>query len=152
MHACCSILMGFFFFSIKDPGWPSANYLVAFIIPFLIHGFYDYFIFTQDIPYWIAYIFIAIIAFFCYQLTEVVLTFHHSDYEKIKFSGEEGFLKPGGGKIYTIDSFADRVIDVLVSIGGLIFFTLIFFHTPIGDGVIGLLDEIRVGAIKILGG
>ena len=45
-------------------------------------------------------VFIAIIAFICYQLTEVVLTFHHSDYEKIKFSGEEDFLRPGGGKIY----------------------------------------------------
>ena len=53
---------------------------------------------------------------------------------------------------YTINSFADRVIDVLVPIGGLIFFTLIFFHTFLGDNLIWLFDEIRVGAIKVLGG
>ena len=152
LHACCSILMGFFFFSVKSLTWPSANYFYAFIIPFLIHGFYDYFLFAQDIPYWIAFIFIGFITYVCYELVDVVLTFQRSNYKKIKFSGEEEIVRPGGGEIYTIESFAERVVGVLKVLGPVIVITLAFFHTSLGDNVIWLIDEIRFGAIKVLGG
>ena len=91
-------------------------------------------------------------AVYCMKLVDVVLTFQRYNSKKIEFSGEEEIVRPGGGEIYTIESFAERVVGVLKVLWSVIVITLVFFHTSLGDGVIWLIDEIRFGAIKVLGG
>lgn len=54
MHASAAIIMGFFLGRAKFSSHRRWNTLLALLIPVIIHGMYDYFLFRQDIP-WLAF-------------------------------------------------------------------------------------------------
>ena len=144
LHACCGIMMGYFLL--------RASYFASFIIPFLIHGWYDFFILHPDVPSWIAFIFIGVIAYMCYELIMVVLKFHKSSFKKLKFISNKGLIKPGDGEIHTINSFHNLILDKLTLIKVLTVLIFLFFVTGLDEYTIGLFDNIRLKAIDLLGG
>ncbi len=144
LHACCGILMGYFLL--------RTSYFASFIIPFLIHGWYDFFILHPEVPSWIAFIFIGVIAYMCYETINVVLKFHKSSFKKLKFISYSGLIKPGDGETHTINSFNDIFLGKLGIIIVLTFLIFLFFVTGLDEFTIGVLDNIRLKAIDLLGG
>lgn len=145
LHACCGFLMGYWL--------TRGSYFAAFITAFLIHGFYDYFLFAQDIPFFIAFVFIGLVSWVVIESLYVVLAFHHSNKEKVKFSWGNSMFKPGKGEIHTIDSFNDGYLfNIMLFLLAFCIGILIFFHTGLGDFLINIIDNIRINVIKILGG
>lgn len=135
MHASCGYLMGYLY-SDKEPGFG------VFLLPFGIHGFYNFCLETQEIPFFIAFIFISVVIWGVIQLHKVVIAFHFSSKEKIKFSWGKNLIKPGLVEVHTINSFNEKFFEV---IGGLFFvcvFVVIFFYTSMGDNVINITKRI----------
>lgn len=133
MHACCGYLMGYVYF-LKD-----RSTFEAFLLPFLIHGFYNFCLNSQEIPTLTAFVFIAVVIWVVIQLHKVVLVFHFSDKEKIKFSWNENLIKPGLGEIHTINSFNEKFIEVIIFLIVVCIGITIFFYTPLADIVINTI-------------
>ena len=58
MHASCGYLMGYIYSS-KDT--TTTTTFDAFIVPFLVHGFYNFCQFSTEIPNLIAFVFISVV-------------------------------------------------------------------------------------------
>lgn len=129
MHACCGYLMGYFY-SNKEPGF------AVFLLPFGIHGFYNFGFLSEKIPNFIPLIFISIVIWGVIQLQKVVIAFHFSSKEKIKFSWGKNLIKPGLGEVHTINSFNEKFFEVIGTLFFVCVFLVIFFYTSIGDNVI----------------
>jgi len=136
MHASCGYLMGYFYSS------KAASTFEAFLFPFLIHGFYNFCILSPEIPFLTAFVFIAVVIWGVIQLHKVVLVFHFSSKEKIKFSWNENLIKPGLGEIHTINSFDDKLNEVLYYLIAVCIVITIFFHTPLADFVFNTIKEV----------
>ena len=135
MHASCGYLMGYLY-SNKD------NFFIIFLVPFIIHGFYNFCIFSKEIPEFIAFVFISVVVWGIIQLHKVVLVFHFSSKEKIKFSWKRNFIKPGLGQIHTINSFNERIEEVVYNLFAGCVVIFIFFYTPLVDIVINIIKAV----------
>lgn len=133
---------------------PISRNVAAFLIPFLIHGFYNYFLMSESIPNWFSLIYVALISYFLYELNETVLAFHKSKSEKVKFSWEAGFIaKPGDGEVLDVDSYQDEYVDgyVILLIISFIVITVLF-ETGLLNSIINFFDYLRIELIQLLGG
>jgi RsiW-degrading membrane proteinase PrsW (M82 family) len=144
MHACCGYLMGYVY-SLKD-----RSTFEAFLLPFLIHGFYNFCQSSQEIPFLTAFVFIAVVIWGVIQLHKVVLVFHFSYKEKIKFSWNENLIKPGLGEIHTINSFNEKFIEVIIYFIVVCIGITIFFYTPLADIVINTIRGVLKFVLSLL--
>lgn len=135
MHACCGYLMGYLY-SNKEPGF------TVFLLPFGIHGFYNFGFLSEEIPNFIPLVFISIVIWGVIQLQKVVIAFHFSSKEKIKFSWEKNLIKPGLGEVHTINSFNEKFFEVIAYLFFVCVFIVIFFYTSMGDNVINITKRI----------
>ena len=155
LHACCAYFMGFYFsrgFNMDEE--PISRNIAAFLIPFLIHGFYNYFLFSESIPNWFSLIYVALISYFLYELNTTVLAFHKSKSEKVKFSWEAGFLaKPGDGEVFDVDSYQEEYVDGFVILLIISFIVItVLFQTGLWNSIINFFDYLRIELIQLLGG
>jgi len=104
--------------------------------------FYNFCILSPEIPFLTAFVFIAVVIWGVIQLHKVVLVFHFSSKEKIKFSWNENLIKPGLGEIHTINSFDDKLNEVLYYLIAVCIVITIFFHTPLADFVFNTIKEV----------
>lgn len=156
LHACCAYFMGFYVSrGFLGSGTPQiSGNIAAFLIPFLIHGFYNYFLMSESIPDWFSLIYVALISYFLYEVNETVLAFHKSKSEKVKFSWEGGFIaKPGDGEVLDVDSYQDDYVDgfVILLITSFIVITVLF-QTGLLNSMINFFDYLRIELIQLLGG
>ena len=139
MHASCGYLMGYIYSS-KDT--TTTTTFDAFIVPFLVHGFYNFCLLSTEIPSLIAFVFIAGVIWGVIQLHKVVVAFHFSSKEKVKFSWQENLIKPGLGEIHTLNSFNDKIWTLLIYLLFVCIGITIFFYTPIADFIFNIIEEV----------
>ena len=166
LHACCAYFMGFYMwdglFSENKPEKTTiSGNISAFLIPFFIHGFYNYFIMSETIPGWFSLIYITLISYFLYEINETVLAFHKSKLEKVKFSWKAGLIaKPGDGEVHDFTSYRDQYVDIYVILLIISFIVItVFFQTGLFvlfkvllNSIINFFDYIRIELIQLLGG
>lgn len=154
LHACCAYFMGFYISRGFGMDKLPISRIAGFLIPFLIHGFYNYFLMSESIPDWFSLIYVALISYFLYELNETVLAFHKSKSEKVKFSWEAGFIaKPGDGEVLDVDSYQEEYVDgyVILLIISFIVITVLF-QTGLLNSIINFFDYLRIELIQLLGG
>ena len=139
MHASCGYLMGYIY-SNKDT--TTTTTFDAFIVPFSVHGFYNFCLLSTEIPSLIAFVFIAVVIWGVIQLHKVVVAFHFSSKEKVKFSWQENLIKPGLGEIHTLNSFNDKIRPLLIYLLFVCIGITIFFYTPIADFIFNIIEEV----------
>ena len=142
MHACCGYLMGYLYYINESPHPEDYTTFSAFLFPFLIHGFYNFCQTSQEIPFLTAFVFIAVVIWGVIQLHKVVLVFHFSSKEKIKFSWNENLIKPGFGEIHTINSFNEKLGEVIFYLIIVCIGITIFFYTPLANLVINIIKGV----------
>lgn len=148
LHACCGFLMGYLLSKGKYLELNSKNsrIILAFTVPFFLHGFYDYFILSDKIPWFFALILIIVVTWGIYQLFKVIKVFHYSSKEKIKFSWKKNLIKPGQGEIHTIDSFNEKLNSSIENLFAYCILIVIFFQTSLSENI----GNIVKGLFKLL--
>lgn len=148
LHACCGFIMGYLLSKGKYLELNSKNsrIILAFTVPFFLHGFYDYFILSDKIPWFFAYILIIIVTWGVYQVFKVIKVFHYSSKEKIKFSWNKNFIKPGQGEIHTIDSFNEKLNSSIENLFACCIVFVIFFQTSLNEKIADIIE----GLLKLL--
>lgn len=148
LHACCGFIMGYLLSKGKYLELNSKNsrIILAFTVPFFLHGFYDYFILSDKFPWFFAYILIIIVTWGVYQVFKVIKVFHYSSKEKIKFSWNKNFIKPGQGEIHTIDSFNEKLNSSIENLFACCILIVIFFQTSLNEKIAYIIE----GLLKLL--